>query len=76
MAERLGKWRVTFHLDEVCELKLATVDVEDEGGHREVVRMITGPFDSPDEVLDTIIQLIDHAEWHGEQLRMALPTHK
>lgn len=70
MYGRRPKWRVCFELDEVCQLHLATVEVQEPDGVREVVHMHTGPFDSPEDVLSTILELIDHAEWRGEQLRL------
>lgn len=71
-----GKWRVSFYMNEMCELLTATVEVKDPEGRREIVRMITGPFDSPDEILEGIIELIDHAEWHGDQLRLPVAADK
>lgn len=64
------QWVVSFYLSNDLELHEARVCLEDIAGKREIVRMITGPFDSPDEVLSTILELIDHAEWKGEQLRL------
>lgn len=74
MAQPLSKWRVSLYLDECCQIEVATVEMNDVKGRREVVRMITGPFDDPETILATIIELIDHAEWRGEQLRLPVPA--
>jgi len=66
-----GKWRIGLYLDATLELRAATVDIRRDGKvPYEVVRMITGPFDSPDDILGTILELIEHAEWRGEQLTL------
>jgi len=67
----VGKWRIGLYLDPTLELRAATVDIRRDGEDPyEVVRMITGPFDSPDDILRTILELIEHAEWRGEQLTL------
>jgi hypothetical protein len=67
------KWRVSLYLSDVLDIAYATVEVKDELGRREIVRMITGPFDSPDDVLERILELIDAADWHGKQLAFPIP---
>lgn len=64
------KWRVCLDMDGCCELHQATVYRLGDSRPREILKMITGPFDSPEEILATIIELIDHAEWRGEQLQL------
>lgn len=74
MAKPVGKWRLGFYLDERCEVLAATIDLRGEGSsYDEVVRMATGPFDSPDAILATFVELIEQAEWKGVQLRLPTP---
>lgn len=68
------RYIITLTLDSRCELHEAAVAIDDPVGPREVIKMITGPFDTPEEILATLIELIDHAEWHGEQLRLPSRT--
>lgn len=68
------KWRVGLYLTDCLEIVCATVDVKDELGHREVIKAITGPFDTPEEVLQMLMELLDAAEWRGEQLRLPVPS--
>jgi len=70
MARYAGKWRIGLYLNERLEILCATVDVRDELGIREVVKAMTGPFDSPDDILSMLIELLEAAEWRGEQLRL------
>jgi len=65
-----SKYRVDLHLTEVVELVRADCHIRDGNGYRTVLSMHTGPFDDPESILATIIELIDHAEWHGEQLTL------
>jgi hypothetical protein len=48
----------------------ATVDILEERKSRQIVKMLTGPFDTPEDILATLLELIEHAEWRAEQLRM------
>jgi hypothetical protein len=70
----VGKWRLGFYLNERLEVLAATIDARQEGfEYREIVRMATGPFDTPDDILATFLELVEEAEWKGEQLRLPTP---
>lgn len=70
MLDEARHYAITLVLNRRCELQTAAVGLHEDGREREIIKMYTGPFDSPEEILATIIELIDHAEWHGEQLKL------
>ena len=70
MTRYLGKWRIGLYLNQVGEIECATVDVRDELGVREIVKCKTGPFDTPEEIMGLLIELIQAAEWRGQQLTL------
>lgn len=70
----VGKYVLTFVLDERCECLQAGVHVAEGRGVRQVIKTLPGPFDSPDEILATYLELIQQAEWRGEQLRLPVSS--
>ena len=65
-----SRWCITLTLGRTLEIERAAVWLGEHQGHRKVVDMLTGPFDTPEDILSTIIELVEHAEWHGEQLTL------
>jgi hypothetical protein len=63
-------WSITFEINRALSLSSASVYHHDEQGCRQVIRMVTGPFDTPDDILTTVLELIEHAEWSGQQLQL------
>jgi hypothetical protein len=74
MPDERGRWAICFNLDERLEVLDAMIGVWEEKEIRTVVSMVPGPFDSPDDILATFLELIDHAQWRGEQLRLPVST--
>ena len=67
-------WLIGFELSANLEVRSAHVALEDAAGRREIIRTHPGPFDSPEDILSTYMQLIEHAEWKGGQLRLPDPS--
>lgn len=67
-------WELVFEVSSRCELTTASIFHIDAGGKRQIVVWNAGPFDSPDEILAVMIEMIEQAEWKGEQLRLPEPT--
>lgn len=72
----VAKYVYTFMLDDNIECFNACVYVCDpaDAGVRKIVSMEVGPFDSPEDILGLFIEMCDHAEWHGEQLTLPIPS--
>jgi len=68
-----SRWRIHFSLDPDLELRGASLYLHDDVGSRELIHMVTGPFDTPDQILRTLLEMIEHAEWRGQQLRLPVP---
>lgn len=69
-----ARWIVTFAFTEQLEGIQATVYSCKDDERRNVLRTLVGPFDDPTDILSTIIELLDHAYWSGEQLALLDPA--
>lgn len=76
MHELVSKWCINLFLNDRLEVLVARVDLMTGQGGREVISMLTGPFDTPEDILATILELLEHAEDYGQQLRLPVPAHE
>lgn len=64
---QVARWIVSLAFTETMEGIYATVYGCADDEKRNVMRHLMGPFDDPNDILSSIIELLDHAYWNGEQ---------
>jgi hypothetical protein len=65
-----AKWVIQLYISARTEIVAATVDRLEPDGSREILRFLSGPFDTPEDILALLIELIEEAEWRGIQLTL------
>lgn len=76
MSHPYARWIVQLYVSDRSEIVAATVDRLEVDGSREIIRFLSGPFDTPEDILAMLLELIEEAEWRGEQLSIPVTPPK
>lgn len=69
-----GPWRVSFNLDRHTNPLRMTLAHDDGTGEQTVAEWIPGPFDPIEELMATVLEVIENYEWRGIQLPLPVPS--